>query len=111
MTTTIRRTTVGAIAMALAIAGLLAALAVSGSAAALKHFDAKVLSKDGGSKTFKANTEQRGIVKFHVNGSTDFERIKGGFSGLDKGLRVEVTAKHTSNGWLARNVERRRHNG
>jgi hypothetical protein len=67
-----------------------------------------VLSKNAAAKTFKGDTEQRGVVKFHVNGSTDFERINGGFKGLKKGMRVEVTAKHTNNGWIARQVERQR---
>ena len=109
MTTTIRRVTAGTLAVALAALTLVAAIAASTSqAAAIRHFDARVLSKNASAKTFRADTEQRGVVKFKVNGSTEFERVNGGFSGLKKGLRVEVNAKHTNNGWIARQVERQR---
>jgi hypothetical protein len=110
MTTTIRRVTAGTLAVALAALTLVAAIAASTSqAAAARHFDARILSKNASAKTFKGNTEHRGVVKFHVNGSTEFERIKGGFSGLKKGMRVEIDAKHTKSGWVAREVERDRH--
>ena len=101
MTTTIRRTTVGAVAMALAIAAPPRGARgerIGGGPEALRR---QGPVEERRLEDVQANTEQRGIVKFHVNGSTDFERVKGGFAGLDKGLKVEVTAKHTNNGWLA----------
>ena len=48
--------------------------------------------------------------RFRVNGRTRFERIPGGFSGLERGLLVSVDAKRTDHGLVARFVERDRNN-
>jgi hypothetical protein len=50
-------------------------------------------------------------VRVHVNRATEFERIRGGFSGLHRGLRVEAVAKRTDHGLLAKKVEKDRHGG
>jgi hypothetical protein len=98
-----------ALAISLAAIALMGALGAT-EALAATHFDGKVLSKDAQSKTFRADTENRGTVRFHTNAGTDYERIKGGFSGLERGMKVEVTAKRSSGHWLATVVERKRAN-
>jgi hypothetical protein len=106
MTTTLKRGAV--MAVALLVAALFSALAVSEARAALRHFDGTVLSKNRDARTFRIETENGRTKKFRVNRSTEFERIDGGFSGLHPGLRVEVDAKRTDRGLLARQVEKRR---
>lgn len=88
---------------AVAAALVLGALATSAQAA-LRHIDGTVVSKDAGNRTFKVST-QSGSVRISVNARTVFERIPGGFSGLKKGLRVEVDAQRTDAGLLAKQVE------
>jgi hypothetical protein len=107
MTISIRR--VSTLALAVALAALMVALTAT-QALAASHFDGKVLSKDGQTKTFRADTQNQGTVRFHTNGGTDFERIPGGFSGLEPGMKVEVTAKRSNGHWLATVVERKRNN-
>lgn len=91
-----------------AVIGLLTALllivAVAPATAALKHYDGTVLGTKESAQTFRIET-QSGKVKFKVNGGTEFERISGGFAGLERGLAVEVDAKQTANGLVARQVE------
>jgi hypothetical protein len=90
---------------------LLAALAASEARAALRHFDGTVIGKNAAAKTFRIRTESGNRVRFHVNRATEFERIRGGFSGLHRGLRVEVDAKRTGHGLLAKKVEKHRSRG
>ena len=111
MTNTLKRIPVVTLTVIVLVAALFSALAVSQAQAALGHFDGTVLSKNSDSRTFRIETEHGRNVKFHVNRSTEFERIPGGFSGLHRGLRVEVDAKRTDNGLLARQVERHRSGG
>jgi hypothetical protein len=73
--------------------------------AALRHLEGTVLSKDSRTQTFRIATQNGGKVRIKVNADTRFQRIQGQFSGLHKGLRVEVEAKRTSNGLLAKHVE------
>jgi hypothetical protein len=94
----------------LAGALLLAAHATQAEAA-LRHLDGAVLSRDSGTRTFRISTQNGSHVRIKVNASTQFERIQGGFGGLHKGLRVEVEAKKTSNGLLAKHVEPRQSGG
>ena len=93
-----------AVVVALAVVGLLAAGEAN---AALRHFDGTVLSKNRAEKTFRVNTQSGRVVEFRVNATTKFERIAGGFSGLHRGLAVQVDAKRTNRGLLARLVETR----
>ena len=79
--------------------------------AALRHLDGTVLSKDARTQTFRISTQNGGRVRIKVNAGTQFERIRGRFSGLHKGLRVEVEAKRTSNGLIAKHVEPDRRGG
>ena len=111
MTNTLKRIPVVTLTVIVLVAALFSALAVSQAQAALRHFDGTVLSKNSDSRTFRIETEQGRNVKFRVNRSTEFERIPGGFSGLHRGLRVEVDAKRTDNGLLARQVEKHRRGG
>jgi hypothetical protein len=74
-------------------------------ASALKHYDGTVLSKQSSPKRFKLRTEGGQERKFRVNAGTRFERLSG-FGGLDRGLAVEVDAKRTERGLVARQVEK-----
>ena len=97
----IRRTAAPILAAMLVIA-LVAATQAQG---ALRHFDGVVLSKNSDAKIFRIRTQGGSRMKFRVNGTTVFERVPGGFSGLMPGLHVQVNAKRTNNGWVARKVE------
>jgi hypothetical protein len=111
MASTLKRSPAVALAVALLAMALFGALATTQAHAAIRHFDGSVVSKDSGSHTFTIKTESGNQVRFQVNGGTEFERIPGGFSGLQRGLRVEVNASHTSSGWLAKHVEKHRSGG
>jgi hypothetical protein len=111
MTSTFKRAPALAVTAIVLAAALFSALAASQAQAALRHFDGTVLSKNSDERTFRIETEQGRNVKFRVNRFTEFERIDGGFSGLHRGLPVEVDAKRTDNGLLAVQVERDRPGG
>jgi uncharacterized membrane protein YgcG len=111
VTNTLKRAPTLAVAVIVLVAVLFSALAVSQAQAALRHFDGMVLSKNSDSRTFRIETENGRKVRFRVNRSTEFERIDGGFSGLHRGLPVEVDAKRTDGGLLARQVEKHRRGG
>src|SRR5512134_711396 len=79
----------------------------SGQASAvLRHIDGTVLSKNSDARTFRLRTEGGRTLRIRVNSTTRFERISG-FAGLRRGLRVEVNAKRTDSGLLARSIETR----
>ncbi|HEU5106437.1 MAG TPA: DUF5666 domain-containing protein [Solirubrobacterales bacterium] len=82
--------------------GLLAAPAQ----AALRHIDGTVLSKNSDNRTFRIATENGNRLRIKVNGATVFERIAG-FGALHKGMRIEVDAKRTDSGLLAKQIETR----
>jgi hypothetical protein len=111
MTTTIKRVPALVLATALVAIASLAALAATQAQAAVRHFDGTVRSKNVDARTFRIKTESGNRVSFHVNHATDFERLSGGFGGLHRGLRVEVDAKRTDNGLLAKQVEKHRSGG
>jgi hypothetical protein len=111
MTSTLKRASATTFAVAILIAALFSALAVSQAEAALRHLDGTVLSKNSANHTFRMKKENGNRVRVHVNRATEFERIRGGFSGLHRGLRVEVVAKRTDHGLLAKKVEKDRHGG
>jgi hypothetical protein len=73
--------------------------------AAVRHFDATVISKNSAAKTVQARTESGAKLTFKVNARTKFERIVGGFSGLTKGLAVEIDANNASGQWVATQIE------
>lgn len=108
MTNTITHRLVRLLTVAAAATALLGALAVSQSQAALRHFDGTVLSKNRTTHTFRIKTQNGKRVRFHVNRRTEFERIRHRLRGLKRGLRVEVDAKRTDHGRLAKKVERDR---
>jgi len=87
------------LAGALAI-GLLAAPAQ----AALRHIDGTVVSKNSDNRTFKIRTQNGNSLRIKVNGATVFERIAG-FGALHKGMRIEVDARRTDSGLIAKQVE------
>jgi hypothetical protein len=111
MLITIKRNPVRLLTAALLAAAVFAALVASNAQAALKHFDGKVLSKNAAAHTFRIKTQNGNRIRFRVNRKTQFERIPGGFHGLESGLRVEVDAKRTNHGLLAKQVEKHRRGG
>ena len=79
--------------------------------AALRHLDGTVLSKDVSARTFQISAQTGNRVRIKINANTVFQRIPGGFSGLHKGMRVEVEAMQTGNGLLAKHVEPKQSGG
>jgi hypothetical protein len=111
MTMQIRQRT-GLIATAVAIAAIgLCALMATTAQAALRHFDGTVTSKSTHPREFTIRTENGNKVTFRVNRATEFERIDGGFKGLEDGLAVEVDAKSKDGGFTAKQVEKDRNHG
>lgn len=84
-------------------AALIAAVLAAPASAAVRHIDGTVVSKNAKDRSFKLST-QSGTLRIRVDSATVFERISG-FGGLHKGLAVEVDAKQTSKGLLAKQVE------
>ena len=94
----------------LAIATALALAALAGpAAAAVRHIDGTVVSKNASDKSFQLST-QSGNVRIRVSSATVFERISG-FGALRKGLELQVDAKQSSNGLLATKIEPRSSSG
>ena len=91
------------IATAVLAVGLTVGLLAGPAQAALRHIDGTVVSKNGDNRTVKLST-QSGTVRVKVNGTTEFERIAG-FGALHKGMRIEVEARSTSNGLVAKQIE------
>ena len=79
--------------------------------AALRHIDGTVVSKNAENNTFRVTTQSGAKLRIRVNSGTVFQRIAGGFGGLHAGLAVEVEAKKTANGLLAKHVETRNGGG
>ena len=105
-----RKRVASVLAISAIAAALMLAVLATASQAALRHFDGTVISKNSAAKTFRIST-QSGTKAIRVNGSTEFERISGGFGGLTKGLAIEVDAVTTKSGLLARQVEPQGGNG
>ena len=82
-----------------------------GAEAAVRHVDATVISKDSSAKTVLVRSESGARLTFTVNARTKFERIAGGFSGLTKGLAVEIDANNASGKWVATQIEARSSSG
>jgi Domain of unknown function (DUF5666) len=99
-----RWSTVASVVAGMLMVVLLGTLAATPASAALKHYDGTVLGTNENANTFRIRTES-GKVKFKVNRRTEFERIRGGFAGLDRGDRVEVDAKRKRHRLVARQVE------
>ena len=93
------------LAVALAAAALAAALLAAPAGAAIRHIDGTVVSKNAKDHSFKLST-QNGTVRIRVDSATVYQRISG-FGGLRSGLEIEVDAKQTANGLLAKHVETR----
>ena len=74
------------------------------AAAALRHIDGTVVSKNSGDRSFRISTQNGNRIRIKVNGRTQFERISG-FGALHKGMRIEVDARRTDSGLVAKNVE------
>jgi hypothetical protein len=91
------------LAVVLTAAALIAAILAAPASAAIRHIDGTVVSKNAKDHSFKLST-QSGTLRIRVDSATVFERISG-FGGLRQGLAIEVDAKQTSNGLLAKQIE------
>lgn len=91
--------------IALVAVAMLGAVLTTSASAALRHIDGTVVAKNATDHSFRLST-QSGTVRIRVDAGTVFERISG-FGALRKGLEVEVDAKQTSSGLLAKQVETR----
>ena len=91
------------LALTAVTAALIAAVFAAPASAAVRHIDGTVISKSAKDHSFKLST-QSGTLRIRVDSATVFERISG-FGGLHKGLAIEVDAKQTSNGLLAKQIE------
>lgn len=100
-----RKSVSALLAVTMLAGALLFGVLATQAQAALRHLDGTILSKNVGAKTFQISTQNGNQVRIKINASTVFQRITGGFGGLHKGMRVEVEAKQTSNGLLAKHVE------
>ena len=100
-----RRSVSALLAVTMLAGALLFGVLATQAQAALRHLDGTILSKNVSAKTFQISTQNGNQVRIKVNANTVFQRITGGFGGLHKGMRVEVEAKQTSNGLLAKHVE------
>jgi hypothetical protein len=107
MTNSMKRMPVLTLGVTLLLAAMFSALVASHAQAALTHREGTVLSKNSQERTFRIKTENGNRIRFRVNGNTEFQRIPGGFSGLHRGLDVEVLAKRH----LAKKVEKHRRGG
>jgi hypothetical protein len=75
------------------------------AAAAVRHIDGTVVSKNAKEKTFQLST-QSGNVRIRITSATAFDRLSG-FGALHKGLAIEVDAKQSPNGLVATKIEPR----
>jgi hypothetical protein len=91
------------LAIAAVAAALIAAIAAAPASAAIRHIDGTVVSKNAKDHSFKLST-QSGTLRIRVDSATVFERVSG-FGGLRQGLAIEVDAKQTNNGLLAKQIE------
>ena len=94
---------------ALALTAGLASIGTA-SAAAIRHYEGRVLSVDRDAKTFRLRDSERGSVTVFVTQSTRFSRTS--FAAVKTGRSVEVTVRRTNGHWQATKVEpRSRANG
>ena len=100
-----RKSVSALLAIAIIAGALMFGLFATAAQAALRHLDGTIVSKNVGAKTFQISPQNGNHVRIKINANTVFQRITGGFGGLHKGMRVEVEAKQTSNGLLAKHVE------
>ena len=100
-----RKRVASLLAISVVAGALMFGVLATAAQAALRHFDGTVVSKDGAAKTFKITTQGGSKVTLKVNGTTGFERIAGGFSGLKIGMAIQVDAAQTNAGLVAKKVE------
>ena len=90
----------------LVVATALASATLAGpAAAAVRHIDGTVVSKNAKDQSFQLST-QSGNVRISVSSTTAFDRLSG-FNSLHKGLEIEVDAKQSSSGLVATKIEPR----
>jgi hypothetical protein len=100
-----RKSDSAVLAITMVAGALMLGLFATPAQAALRHLDGTILSKNVSAKTFQISTQSGNKVRIKINANTVFQRITGGFAGIQVGMRVEIEAKQTSNGLLAKHVE------
>ena len=103
-----KRVTSSLAILVLAIALGLAAVA-GPAAAAVRHIDGTIVSKNATEKSIQLST-QSGNVRIRVTSATAFDRLAG-FGALHKGLAIEVDAKQSPGGLVATKIEPRSSGG
>ena len=89
------RAAIAALGMTAALSGF----AGSAQAAPVEH-DGPVVSKESnGKKSFRIKDDESGrVFRYLVNRKTRFERIPGGFAGLERGLVISADGRRNANG-------------
>ena len=108
-----KRATSAVLAVAAAAVLVPAGGAAQANAALVDH-DGQVLSKESkGTNSFRIKDDETGEkFRFRVDSKTRFERISGGFSGLERGMTISVDGHSEGNALVADAVERdRKENG
>jgi hypothetical protein len=84
---------------ALGVAAALPGFAGTAQAAPIEH-DGPVVSKESnGQKSFRIRDDESGrVFRYRVNRRTRFERIPGGFRGLERGLVISADGRRNDNG-------------
>jgi Domain of unknown function (DUF5666) len=84
---------------ALGVTAGLAGFTGSAAAAPVEH-DGPFLSKESnGAKSFRIRDDESGrVFRYRVNNQTRFERIPGGFSGLERGMVISADGRRNANG-------------
>jgi hypothetical protein len=100
-----RKSLSAVLAITMVAGALMFSLFATPAQAALRHLDGTILSKNVSAKTVQISTQNGKQFRIKINANTVFQRISGGFAGLHKGIRVEVEAKQTDNGLLAKHIE------
>lgn len=94
----------------LVLASAIGLAALAGpAAAAVRHIDGTVVSKNAKEQSFQLST-QSGNVRIRVTSATAFDRLSG-FGALHKGLAIEVDAKQSPGGLVATKIEPRSSDG
>jgi hypothetical protein len=100
-----RKRVTSLLAISVVAGALMLGVLATAAQAALRHLDGTVVSKNAATKTFKITTHGGSKLTLKVNGTTVFERIAGGFSGLHSGVAIQVDALPSDGGLIAKKVE------
>ena len=85
------------------VALAIAAMAVTASAATIRHVEGRVAAVDRDARSFTVRDSERGTFRVFVGSSTRFERTS--LARLRSGSRIEATIRRTDGRWVATHVE------